>query len=136
MRTADLDDLARAIRAITLLHRAEILFPGRGAPSVRHHAAAAFAINRREIELSAAVAKVARERIGMLAEDRFHIDLASPGNQHHCSMMQDVRVIAVNRILERHLPVAAKRMLEHARTQGHLSRRRKIDELVYETGGI
>src|SRR5579864_3801463 len=130
VRSASLYYLMRAIRTVALFHRALVLLPCLGAPSVRHDPPAALAIDRSEVELRAAVSEIARERVSVLSEDRLHVDLASLGDQHHRRVMQDVGMVAVDRVLKRHLPVALERMLEHARAQHHLAFGRQVDKLI------
>src|SRR5580704_9559631 len=50
-------------------------------------------------------------------------------------MMEDVGMVAVHRVFERHLPVATVRMLKHTKAHDNFAFRRKIDELIQQSLG-
>ena len=129
MRRPLRDDLIGAIFVVLRNHRGAIFREGFLAPSGRHHAPAMPGLHRIQIELRNAMAEIARERLAALAEDRLHIVLALH-HHHHRGVMQDIRMVAVHRIFERHLPVALVGMFEHARSQNDFTRGREIHELI------
>jgi hypothetical protein len=77
---------------------------------------------------------VARERLAALTEHGVDFGLAL---HHHRNrgMMEDVRMVAIDGVFQRHFPVAAIRMLEDAGAQDDFAYRGEINELVDQAFG-
>src|SRR5580698_2932622 len=103
------ENLIRALNAVTLRQSRAKFLVRRLAPGGWDYAAAIAILDYVEIELRGSIAQIARLRVATLAEQGLHVGLA-PRHHHHCGVMQDVRMIAVDRVLERHLPVATIRV--------------------------